>query len=236
MCEGAFFLCVKCVCRMVDVTARFNAYLQHPQQRRKESVSEWATLLRDSSDPDLDEIEIKRIENRISNLNDLNLKSVGSVIVSVLYENFRLKLMEVQSTDLEKLKREMVVKKYFTSNVSPVLNEQVVERHVSPVREDLEMEAAVMLTTYQSDTDQVMNVRRHLQETSTLLSMLSTRAIEQEEVVGSVLSTAEESIENIEKAEIHLKRAIQNNSSYRFYIVCWFFLLSTILILFDMIL
>ena len=236
---------------MVDVTARFNAYLGWRQPMDfPVSDSEWIRFLQDSSgllyklsDDSLmsnDELSsaIARFEHDIEVCEfDPQKRAVCKQIVGILYEALSKRLVEVQSRDLEKINRESAIRNFFSPEGGLVKYEQPHEppNAYEPLNATADAEAAMLLVAYQSDADQVVSVRRHLQETSALLSLLSTKAVEQSDLVGSILHAANDSIGHVEFAEEQLKKAAQHNSSYRFYIVSWFMCLTFVLLVMDFI-
>ena len=166
-------------------------------------------------------------------------------MVKILYLLLRERLEIVQSNSMKRNRREMIIEEYFrppqllstrhlqtkgsTANVA--VNEP--KSMADSKSDQLESEAATLLATYKTDIDQVVNVRRGIQEISTVLSLLSSRASEQDELATSVLGTANDSIGYIDNAEEQLKKAIEHNSGYRFYIVLWFMILGMILLIMD---
>lgn len=240
---------------MVDVTSRFHAFVGHRNSLPFQSdpgseymvTSELADRLlsfQSSSSSQVYAIqeEIERVEPRLlGGTGSEEEKAHRAAIVSILYDRLRDAVAELQKKEMVKLQREMVIQKHFQPDMAQVLRVKKPEKlvvinderpkAVPPSSQSARWnnEAEILLATYQTDTDQVVDLRRKLQETSALLSVLSTKAVEQEELAASVLATAAESIEHVEMAEDQLKRAIKHNDSFRTYVVLWFWCLSLIL-------
>jgi len=165
-------------------------------------------------------------------------------IIDILYSKLRDTLSKIQQRDMVELRRQMNMSEYFKpKGVSGVVKwTQEVKLHASPVPPsasnqsvELEKEAEILLATYQTNMDEIVSVRSRIAETSALMSILSSKAIEQLDLADSILTLANDSVEYIEKADLQLNKAIQHNSSYRFYVVMWFMTLSLILLFLDFI-
>jgi hypothetical protein len=161
-----------------------------------------------------------------------------AAIVASLYDRLKLQLQAAQEKEVAKLDREMRIDKYFQPSLAAVAKQSLraVKRAddndfapPAAVQEDWENEAVELLAIYQTDTDQVQEVRRRVCETSAMLSVLSSKAMEQQELAVSVLGVANESIGYVEGAEEQLNKAQKHNDSYKLYLVVWFWLLSFIL-------
>jgi t-SNARE complex subunit (syntaxin) len=159
------------------------------------------------------------------------------MMIEILYMKLRTRLQVIQEKNFKRIRHEVIVGEYFgpPSVLKREIESSVARRELSGSASSADMEAMELLSMYQTDVDQVVNVRRNLDELSSVLSVLSSRAIEQGELATSVLETAADSIMYIDNAENQLKRAIDNNSSFRLYIVLWFICLSMILIILDLI-
>lgn len=240
---------------MVDVTSRFHAFVGHRNSLPIQSdpaceymvsseLAERLLSLQSSSSSQVYAIqeEIERVEPRLlSGTGSEEEQAHRAAIVSILYERLRAAVTEIQKKEMVKLQREMVIQKHFQPDMAQVLRVKQPQKPADIYEERPEdappssqsaqwdNEAEILLATYQTDTDQVADVRRKLQETSALLSVLSTKAVEQEKLASSVLATAAESIGHVEMAEDQLKRAIKHNDSFRTYVVLWFWFLSLIL-------
>ena len=234
----------------MDVTSRFYAFQggrhvsavsRQPDSAYAASQAILAKLVDGTSTPSTSSVldvqeEIEQLETSLSSggVSDED-KAHRSAIVAILYESLRSLVAQAQARDLGKLQRELVIKKHFQPDVARIPTRVVNPASFSPsggeesAEPALEHEAELLLATYQTDTDQVVEVRRKIQETSALLSVLSTRAVEQDELAGGILATASESIGFVASAEEQLKKAIKHNSSYRLYLVTWFMTLACIL-------
>lgn len=229
---------------MVDVTARFEAFFQCsriPVDSSPSLLSEaWELFLQ--LDAVASSANVCRTQEQIEALELRAQLPVEQAAVGILFDKLRQRLSDLQTHDMEKLKRELAMEKYFQPARAVVRIRQVPQDAYFPnlaaqptSSPDLEGEAAMLLATYQTDADQIVSVRRQLQETGALLSLLSAKAVEQEEMVGVTLERANDSIAYVESAEEHLKKAIRHNSSYRFYVVTWFLLLSLAIFVMDMV-
>jgi hypothetical protein len=189
--------------------------------------------------------EIESLEESLHSLQvDDQSRAHCESIVDILYLKLKAKLSEVQDRDMIELRRQMNMTEYFkpkgmagvvrwTSEVKGA-GAATSSTNIPPVT-DLDREGEVLLATYQSDLDEIVTVRSRIAETSALMSLLSTKAIEQVEIADSILSLANDSVDFIDKADVQLKKAIEHDSSYRFYVVMWFMILSFLLLIFDFI-
>jgi len=181
---------------------------------------------------EIEKIDVK-FSASLSKSNNKDMKAFQECVVTVLYEELRRLLAEKQESELRKLQRESIIDKYFQPDIRsliPKRNEAVVAVQQHEAIPALEEEGIVLLDKYASiDADQVVEIRRKVQETSYLLSMLSSRAVEQSELAGSILQVADQSIGFVEKAESHLVRAKTHNNSFRLYMVMYFICLAIIL-------
>lgn len=86
----------------------------------------------------------------------------------------------------------------------------------------LESEARALLAAYETDLDKIVETQAKLGELVNLVSVFSTKVVEQQEQVDNIHELAEESTEMVDRAGKHLDRAVENRSSYRAWLVCWF--------------
>jgi len=191
--------------------------------------------------------EIEVLEESLDQFTDEMTIAHCKLIVEILYTRLRDKLSIAQDRDMVELRRQMNMNEYFkpkgmgglvkwtqevklSTEVTKSLRDQL-----SAASDELEKEAEILLATYQTDLDEIVSVRSRIAETSVLMSVLSSKAVEQMDLADSILTKANDSIEYVEKADSQLHKAIQNNSSYRFYVVMWFMTLSVILLILDFI-
>jgi hypothetical protein len=179
------------------------------------------------------QFEIEKIEREdCDKCENADQKKHRLEIVKILYEELSRQVSLLQESELRKLERETVIAKYFQPRISRAEE----SRGAITMKRDDDEESAVLLARYsEQGTDEILDIRRKLRETSSLLSVLSIKAVEQSEMASSILDLANESVNHVEKAETHLKRAASHNRSYRLYLVTWFMTLSLILWFFHLI-
>ena len=155
-------------------------------------------------------------------------KEISEIVISILVEELRSCLSRQQEKAISQLQREMNKRRYFEPDIARlhVTSDVVLPPRVEKVDARMDVEAEVLLVTYQNDQDQVTEVRRKIFETSALLSVLSSKAIEQQEVATTVLETATESVGHVDRAEEQLRKAIRNNDGYKFYILMYLWILT----------
>jgi len=249
---------------MVDVTSRFYAFMgmsgiPPPSQHAvKSSSSRMYEKSRDILNRllEIDSSEVYQVQEDIESIEE-DLKDQPLMvsrqhhehlegIVKILYQKFRESISKIQEDDSKRIRREILIDTYFKPTRPPSvasLRDKQALAHLAPsllppppeTAQALNEEAEILLANYQTDVDQVVNVRRGIQEMASLLSMLSGKAMEQEEIATCVLGVASDSVGYVENAEFQLKKAIGHNSSYRFYIVMWFICLSMSLLILDFI-
>jgi hypothetical protein len=237
----------------VDVTARFYVLRgQRPPsiheaihgplwELYRSSSSVWDQIKSKQSidsQEDIEEIE-DEWKTREGELNESE-REIGKTIVSILFEELRDLLTKHQQKAIAQLQREINMKKYF----EPDLGRLVVQAQRAALKNspkivfskssveptpELEREAEILLATYQSDQDQVFEVRKKIQETSALLSVLSSKAVEQQEIAASIFDVATESVGHVDSAEDQLKKAIKNNDSFKVYLVVYLWILTGIM-------
>jgi t-SNARE complex subunit (syntaxin) len=185
--------------------------------------------------------EIEELQHRWSEMKpQLNetQQEMGDVIMGVLVEELRRVLTQQQSKAVVQLQRELNMKKFFEPN-TVVFNTRF-EKEDFGVKEvghnvEWEKEAETLLEQFQQSEDQVIEVRRKIHETSALLSVLSSKAVEQQEIAGNVLDIAVESVEYVDSAEGELRKAIQHNEGYKKFLLWFFWTLTVIIWLLDFI-
>lgn len=180
------------------------------------------------------QFEIEKLESEDCDKCNADKKKHRVEIVKILYEELSRQVSLLQESELRKLERETVIAKYFQPLISRT---EDCRGGITMKRDDEEdEESAVLLARYsEQGTDEILDIRRKLRETSSLLSVLSIKAVEQSEMATSILDLANESVNHVQKAETHLKRAASHNRSYRLYLVTWFMTLSLILWFFHLI-
>lgn len=170
-------------------------------------------------------------------------RAVRTAIVAVLYEKLKSQVQAMQEREIVKLEREIRIDKYFQPKfvslgaasksvyVRPTVESLVgaVDPVGAPVEAEWQHEGVELLFEYQRDTDQVAEVRKRVCETGALLSVLSSKALEQQEVANAVLGIATDSVAFVAGAERELNKAAKHNSSYKLYLVVYFWLLSLVL-------
>lgn len=221
----------------MDLTRKFYSFSSirvrdtSPHEVDDKSIDVYVRLKSQRGSPYDMQFEIERIESDCEKVAEQNSdqRRHRLEIVKILYEELSRQVSLLQETELRKLERETVIAKYFQPRMSWT------ERKIS-VKGDEDEESVMLLARYsEQGTDEVLEIRRKLRETSSLLSVLSIKAVEQSETATAILGLANESVNHVEKAETHLKRAMIHNRSYRVYLVCWFMSLSMILWLFHLI-
>ena len=258
--RSRFYACVGT--GMADITSRFYAYMGKPavgmtsdsSNSRIGDIQNFATgifhKLDSVNSTNIYEVqsEIEALEESVGDLGiaDNEVSQHCRSIVEILYMKLRETLSRIQDRDLIELRRQINMTDYFKpKGMSGVVKwthevkggDREGEKYQSSpsVVPELEKEAEILLATYQTNLDEIVTVRSRIAETSALMSMLSSKAVEQMNLADSILTVANDSIEYIEKADSQLHKAIAHNSSYRFYIVMWFMTLSFILLILDFI-
>lgn len=243
---------------MVDVTARFYSFsgslsrtaIQTSASATGKAVLEASALLKRIRENDAVAVDLQEQVDELDREwhvvpSNPSVSAFKENVISVLYEEIRNALTREQQRAVTKLQREINIQRFFepggivvgradTSSVVRRTDPQIAfsldnrktESTVDPI---LDQEAEILLADYVTDVDQVMDVRRKVQETSALLSVLSSKALEQQEMATSILEVASESIGHIDNAESELKKAIKNNDSYKTYLIMWFWLLTIVL-------
>ena len=138
-----------------------------------------------------------------------------SNLVAILYERLRTSVAKIQKTEALRLKAELAQRKHF--------NPQPPQDHPEPsTSTKYDAECEVLLAAYSSDLDQVRSLQRRLAETSGVLDVLTSKVAEQHELSQNILATAEASTAAVDAATEQLKKAKNNQGSFRFYVTCWF--------------
>jgi len=182
-------------------------------------------------------------------------------IITGLFEELRELAVQVQSTAMSEQRREAEAAGFFVSNVtrssvakikppaalppppqhsggsfqSNANSGQQFAENGSEEAERLKAEEQVLKALFESDLDQINETQTKISEIATMMSVFSTKVVEQHEQVDNIHGFAEESTDLVEQAGKHLDRAIDNSNSYRFYVVCWFVGSAIALLIFDFI-
>merc|ERR1712194_326509 len=101
--------------------------------------------------------------------------------------------------------------------------------------DDVKAEATELLAAFETNLDQIHQVKHKLGEVATMVSVFAMKAEEQQEVAEVIVTEAEAATDNVEQAAKHLKQANENKASYNFWIICWFMGASFFLMVFDFI-
>mmetsp|Transcript_38690 Transcript_38690/g.120362 ORF Transcript_38690/g.120362 Transcript_38690/m.120362 type:complete len:157 (-) Transcript_38690:136-606(-) len=99
--------------------------------------------------------------------------------------------------------------------------------------ERLEAEALALLAAYETDLDKIEETQAKVGELANMVSFISTKVVEQQDQIETIQELAEESTEYVEMAGKHLDRAVDNRSSYRAWLVCWFVGSALFLLVYD---
>lgn len=168
--------------------------------------------------------------------------------VSGLYGELRELASRVQASQVDELQRQAEVAGFFSAQAP-----SAARRRPPPAPAFLPPEAAslpavgaasavalrqeemALLTTFESDLDKMQETQAKIEEIANLVGIFATKIEEQQEQVEHIHHEAEEATQYIEDAEKHLHRAVQNSTSYRFYVVCWFLGSASALLVFDFI-
>jgi hypothetical protein len=219
---------------MVDVTNRLNVSVVG-RRRQVEHGRHFSYLVRAGDvlvDVRMASADSLEIQQRVEDLESDWIKvcvnpsesEMVETVVSTLFEEIRRSLVAQQEQSARKLQREMNMTRFFQPDTAKVKRRENERRPNEP----LDTETEILLATYQSDLDQVVAVRRKLNETSALLTVLSSRAVEQDEKAVNILDVAQESIGHIDSAESQLKKAIGHNSGFKWILLCYLWTLTTI--------
>mmetsp|Transcript_25662 Transcript_25662/g.82898 ORF Transcript_25662/g.82898 Transcript_25662/m.82898 type:complete len:295 (-) Transcript_25662:34-918(-) len=181
-------------------------------------------------------------------------------VVRDLYEELRDLASQVQTEQMQEMRHENEVASFFTaapssssraalapgrkpppllagSSAQGVEADLVVDALVdeSVSAESLKAEEQQLLAAFETNLDQINQVKQKLGEVAAMVSVFATKAEEQQEIAENILEDAQTSTTNVEEAGKHLQRANDNKSSYNFYIVCWFTGSAIFLLIFDFI-
>ena len=166
-------------------------------------------------------------------------KEIGKVVVEILEEELRQVLTKHQTRAVVQLQREINMKRFFEperlitpTNILRKDRDEYVRANDDNVINGThawEEETETLLAQYQSDENQVIEVRKKIQETSALLSVLSAKAVEQQEMAGSILDCAIDSVGAVDRADDQLKKAIRHNDSFKKYLLWFFWILTVVL-------
>jgi len=169
-----------------------------------------------------------------------------AVIVS-LYDDLQQVVEKVELAQVQRLQHEAEVAKYFSeeSEMTSVDWSQMAQPSPPPafgvvggsvgssspalpgltLPDDdgkLDAEARSILLTYMSDTEDIQATMRKAEEVTSMMNLFSQKVEQQHEQLESILKDAMESTRYVEEAEQHLKKAVDNKSSFRYLVVCWF--------------
>jgi len=238
---------------MTDITTRFYAYMGTscpPTVFRESELGEFQRMgseifhrLDEPGSVFEMQSEIEILEESLGSLGveTFQARAHCESIVDILYFRLKEKVSEIQTRDMLELRRQMNMTDYFKlSSMAGVVKwtsevKAADARSPVPLSADLDREGEVLLATYQTGLDEIVTVRSRIAETSALMSLLSSKAIEQVDIADSILTLANDAVEFVDKADAQLTKAIEHNSSYRFYVVMWFMILSFVLLIFDFI-
>jgi len=172
--------------------------------------------------------------------------------VNALYDNLRALAERVQTTQVEELQRETNIASFFSADYSalsrnggasassfgsrrtpppPPLEQQLPSE--APAADEWKAEAAELLSMYETDLDTIQEADMKIQEIAGLCGILAEKVVNQQEMVVSINADVDAGVDNVTRGEEHLKRALENRSSYRFYVVCWFLGAALFLLVFD---
>lgn len=177
-------------------------------------------------------------------------------LLAALYEDLKEIASRVQATSMSEQRRAAEVAGYFTAvprsssaallKPPPPPPPTAIEGSFrggtedepgsgTAVTEHLHEEEQALLAAYETDLDKIVETQAKIGEVANLVSLVSTKVVEQQEQIDAIHELAEESTALVESAGKHLDRAVQNNNSYRFYVVCWFVGSAMALLAFDFI-
>merc|ERR1719387_217703 len=91
-----------------------------------------------------------------------------------------------------------------------------------PGDDAVDAEVLNLVTMFSNDMDQIQEMQKKTQDVTALVTQFAMEVAKQQESIDDITNLAEESIEDVKKAEKHLQQAVKNSNSYRFWIVCWF--------------
>jgi len=166
-------------------------------------------------------------------------------VVQGLYEELRDIASQVQSKQMQEMRHEAEIYNLFTEGGgisarmmrrSPELPDTSEGDGGSERRlpdDSLKAEEQHLLAAFETNLDQINQVKQKLGEVATMVSVFATKAEEQHEMAEQILDDAATATQHVEEASKHLQKANDNKSSYNFYIVCWFLGSSIFLLIFD---
>lgn len=181
-------------------------------------------------------------------------------IITGLFEDLRGLAAEVQSTAMGEQRRESEAANFFVTNPTRSSVAQLKPPAALPPppqrsggsfqtsaasgsfaepgseeAERLKAEEQVLKASFESDLDQINDTQTKIAEIAGMMSVFSTKVVEQHEQIEHVHGLAEESTDLVDRAGKHLDRAVENSNSYRFYVVCWFMGSAIALLILDFI-
>merc|ERR1712083_908767 len=99
--------------------------------------------------------------------------------------------------------------------------------------DEMRAEGRQLMAGFENDLEEIQKTRNKLTEISTVMSVFATKIEEQHEMIEDINDNADSSIQYVESAAKHLNRAASNQTSYRFYVCCWFVGSALFLLVFD---
>jgi hypothetical protein len=163
-------------------------------------------------------------------------------LLAGLFEDMQNFAKSVQSAQASELLHEREVASYFCASASSTMAAPIPDEpdpwktgsgEQEGLPEDSDDEAQTLVAMFANDMDQIQETQRKTQEVSALVTQFSMEVSRQQESIDNITNLAEESIDDVKKAEKHLEKAIKNSNSYRFWIVCWFTGSAIFLLIFD---
>jgi len=176
-------------------------------------------------------------------------------VISALYEDLHTLAAKVQGEQVSELQREAEVASYFTATPASGSRPAKLKPPPGPGMDDLmgwsegssqaartalneeslRAEEQSLLATFTTDLDKIQETRAKIEEVSAMVGLFATKVTEQTEQIDENLDLIEQSTDLVENAEKHLNKAIENSTSYRFYVVVWFIGSALFLLIFDFI-
>eukprot|EP00928_Gymnodinium_smaydae_P081820 TRINITY_DN6526_c0_g3_i2.p1 TRINITY_DN6526_c0_g3~~TRINITY_DN6526_c0_g3_i2.p1 ORF type:complete len:287 (-),score=67.57 TRINITY_DN6526_c0_g3_i2:203-973(-) len=151
--------------------------------------------------------------------------------ISALYEDLRELAASAQASQADELQREADVAGFFAPSAIPAAARRAAPPPPAPAHgadalscgglaattAELQAEEQQLLTAFESDLDKIHETQAKIEE------------------VEQISADIQESTDHVENATKHLNRAVSNQSSYRFYVVCWFIGSACFLLVLDFI-
>eukprot|EP00928_Gymnodinium_smaydae_P081819 TRINITY_DN6526_c0_g3_i1.p1 TRINITY_DN6526_c0_g3~~TRINITY_DN6526_c0_g3_i1.p1 ORF type:complete len:305 (-),score=71.65 TRINITY_DN6526_c0_g3_i1:203-1027(-) len=169
--------------------------------------------------------------------------------ISALYEDLRELAASAQASQADELQREADVAGFFAPSAIPAAARRAAPPPPAPAHgadalscgglaattAELQAEEQQLLTAFESDLDKIHETQAKIEEVANLVGLFANKVHEQEEQVEQISADIQESTDHVENATKHLNRAVSNQSSYRFYVVCWFIGSACFLLVLDFI-